>query len=152
MFHASKEQIMKKIIFLVIVLFVASSCVFAQAKAGKQDTTTHTAYYSCPMHPDVTGHQPGKCPKCGMELSLSKKEEMKAGVTKNYICPTHLDVSSDVAGTCPKCGKTLKLSGKEKMKAEVMKYSCPMHSDVTSQKAGKCPKCGMSLTKVKKSK
>ena len=87
-----------------------------------------------------------------MELSLSKKEEMKAGVTKNYICPTHLDVSSDVAGTCPKCGKTLKLSGKEKMKAEVMKYSCPMHSDVTSQKAGKCPKCGMSLTKVKKSK
>ena len=24
--------------------------------------------YSCPMHPEVRSHSPGKCPKCGMEL------------------------------------------------------------------------------------
>jgi len=24
--------------------------------------------YSCPMHPEVTSYQPGKCPKCGMDL------------------------------------------------------------------------------------
>jgi FtsP/CotA-like multicopper oxidase with cupredoxin domain len=24
--------------------------------------------YACPMHPEVTGDQPGRCPKCGMKL------------------------------------------------------------------------------------
>lgn len=24
--------------------------------------------YPCPMHPEVTSHKPGKCPKCGMDL------------------------------------------------------------------------------------
>jgi len=24
--------------------------------------------YACPMHPEVTGEQPGRCPKCGMKL------------------------------------------------------------------------------------
>ena len=24
--------------------------------------------YTCPMHPEVTRHQPGTCPKCGMKL------------------------------------------------------------------------------------
>lgn len=151
-FLTNKKEIMKKILFLAFVMFLASSAVFAQAKAGKQDTTTHTAFYSCPMHPEVQGHEPGKCPKCGMQLNISKKEEMKAGVAKNYTCPTHLDVSSSEATTCPKCGKMLALSGKEKMKAEVTKqYTCPMHADVASSKGGKCPKCGMKLTKMKKS-
>ncbi|MEP6796135.1 MAG: heavy metal-binding domain-containing protein [Saprospiraceae bacterium] len=31
-----------------------------------------TADYSCPMHPDVTSSQPGKCPKCGMDLEKNK--------------------------------------------------------------------------------
>ncbi|AMR29350.1 hypothetical protein A0257_21120 [Hymenobacter psoromatis] len=26
------------------------------------------AVYTCPMHPEVTSRQPGKCPKCGMAL------------------------------------------------------------------------------------
>jgi Heavy metal binding domain len=26
------------------------------------------ATYLCPMHPDVRGTKPGKCPKCGMNL------------------------------------------------------------------------------------
>ncbi|MCL5092530.1 MAG: hypothetical protein M1364_02615 [Candidatus Marsarchaeota archaeon] len=28
--------------------------------------------YTCEMHPDVHIDKPGKCPKCGMELTLSK--------------------------------------------------------------------------------
>ena len=24
--------------------------------------------YTCPMHPEVKSDQPGKCPKCGMNL------------------------------------------------------------------------------------
>jgi hypothetical protein len=27
-----------------------------------------SALYSCPMHPEVTSAQSGKCPKCGMKL------------------------------------------------------------------------------------
>lgn len=26
--------------------------------------------YTCPMHPEVTSDQPGKCPKCGMNLEI----------------------------------------------------------------------------------
>ncbi|MET0403804.1 MAG: heavy metal-binding domain-containing protein [Cystobacter sp.] len=38
-------------------------------------------HYVCPMHRDVTAHEPGRCPKCGMKLVLQeagsapKKEE-----------------------------------------------------------------------------
>ena len=33
--------------------------------------------YSCPMHPDELSNKPGKCSKCGMDLTKSKKEQMK---------------------------------------------------------------------------
>jgi hypothetical protein len=61
--------------------------------------------YSCPMHPDVTSNEPGKCSKCGMDLTLSKKEEMK--MTTMYSCPMHPDVTSDKPGKCSKCGMAL---------------------------------------------
>jgi hypothetical protein len=28
--------------------------------------------YTCPMHPDVISHHPGRCPKCGMDLVEKK--------------------------------------------------------------------------------
>ena len=134
----------------IATLTISSVSVFAQEKAGKKDTIQHTVLYSCPMHPGVTSDKPGKCSQCGMDLSLSKKEEMKKQVTKTYNCPVHLDVVSDQSGKCPQCGRKLSLSGKEQMKTEVMKaYCCSMHPDVTSDKPGKCSKCGMDLTATK---
>ena len=128
-------------------LTITSVSIYAQEKAGKKDTTQHMAMYSCPMHPDVKMDKPGKCPQCGMNLSLSKKEEMKKQVTKTYACPVHADVVSDKSGKCPQCGKKLTLSKKEEMKTETMKsYCCSMHPDMVSDKAGKCPKCGMELS------
>src|SRR5687767_1488586 len=142
---------MKKIMMLMIAaLTISSVSVLAQEKAGKKDTTQHTVLYTCSMHPDVKMQKAGKCPTCGMELSLSNKEEMKIAATKNYICPVHADVAGTGAGKCPKCGKKLTLSKKEEMKTEVVKlYACQMHPDVTSDKAGKCPKCGMDLSMKK---
>jgi hypothetical protein len=31
--------------------------------------------YVCPMHPEVTSHEPGKCPKCGMALVVQAPKE-----------------------------------------------------------------------------
>lgn len=144
---------MKKIIALTVAVFIASSGLLAQNKAGKIDTTQHTAFYTCSMHPDVSKHEPGKCPKCGMELNLSSKEEMKATQSKNYTCPIHVNVTSKDHGTCPKCGRKLALSAKEQMKAEVTKiYTCPMHPSVALDKEGNCPKCGMTLVEKKTKK
>jgi transcription initiation factor IIE alpha subunit len=141
---------MKQILVLAIGFLIASSSTFAQTKAGKTDTTKHTTYYTCSMHPDVVSNKPGKCPKCGMALILSNKEQMKAAVTKSYRCPVHADVFSHDPGKCPQCGRKLQLSAKEQMKAEVAKvYTCPMHPEVALNKDGVCPKCGKALVEKK---
>ena len=141
---------MKKITILAVTFLLSSTFILAQTKGGRVDTAQHVSYYTCAMHPDIKMTQPGKCPKCGMMLSLSKKEEMKADAVKNYTCPMHMDVASHDPGKCPKCGKKLNLSPKEQMKAEVVKlYTCPMHPEVALNKDGVCPKCGKELVEEK---
>ena len=135
---------MKKTTTLVLGFLIISVSVFAQ-KAIK-DTTQHVTLYSyaCPKHPNFVSDKPGKCPKCGMDMTTSAKEQFKRDVTKTYTCPLHADVISTKAGKCPKCGTSLSL--KEQFKADIAKvYTCPMHPDVASDKPGKCPKCGMDL-------
>ncbi len=142
---------MKKSIVL-IALLLPSLLIFAQEKAGKKDTTRHTTLYSfsCPMHPNFISDKAGKCPKCGMDMALSNKEQFKRDIAKIYTCPTDASVISTQPGKCPKCGKDLSLSLKEQFKADVVKlYTCPMHADVASEKPGKCPKCGMDLVEKK---
>ncbi len=65
--------------------------------------------YYCPMDSDVVSDQPGKCPKCGMNLvkgtvSMSKDQPAEQTV---YVCPMHPDITSDKPGTCSKCGMKL---------------------------------------------
>jgi len=40
------------------------------------------AKFACPMHPEVTSDQPGKCYKCGMKLKPIKKEILKDKIKK----------------------------------------------------------------------
>ena len=73
--------------------------------------------YTCSMHPEVISDQPGKCPKCGMNLVTAKDElkmeeqsthsQMKMNMLDKYTCPMHPDVVSDQPGKCPKCGMNL---------------------------------------------
>ena len=97
---------------LMAGITISSVSVFAQEKAGKRDTIQHVALYSCSIHTDVKMDKAAKCPQCGMDLSLTKKEEMKRQVTGTYTCPVHADVISDKSGKCPDCGKKLSLSKK----------------------------------------
>lgn len=133
---------------LALGLLVTSFSVFGQK--AKQDTTQHVTLYSyaCPKHPNFISDVQGKCPKCGMEMTASAKEQLKRDITKAYTCPVHADVISTQSGKCPKCNKHLSL--KEQLKTEIVKqYTCGMHPDVISKEPGRCPKCGMALVEKK---
>lgn len=48
-------------------------------KSHKHDEAAlEKTVYTCPMHPEVKQNEPGKCPKCGMNLEMmSKADEEK---------------------------------------------------------------------------
>ena len=49
------------------------------ADSAIKNSGTRLIQYTCSVvHPDVVSNKRGKCPKCGMGLSLSKREQMKA--------------------------------------------------------------------------
>lgn len=42
------------------------------------------AAYACPMHPKVTSDKPAKCPKCGMKLVKSDKDQASGGAHEGH--------------------------------------------------------------------
>lgn len=98
---------------LIILIFAVTVALATSAQTGKntksksKSGTTNKLTYSCPMHPDVVMNKPGKCSKCGMDLTKSKKEQMKMDVMKIYSCPMHPEEVSDKPGSCSKCGMKL---------------------------------------------
>ena len=53
-------------------------------------TQISTRAYYCPMHPDVSGAAPGRCPRCGMDLV---PEGARFGLLRHMLGkPLHLAV------------------------------------------------------------
>ena len=98
---------MKKLIIVLIAITASFAGMAQQSKIEKntaETTTEQKRKYSCPMHPNEVSNKPGKCSTCGMDLTRSKKEQMKMEVMKMYVCPMHPDVTAHKPGKCGECG------------------------------------------------
>nr|WP_237162517.1 efflux RND transporter periplasmic adaptor subunit [Shewanella halifaxensis] len=89
-----------------------------QETGNKPIDNAAVANYYCPMHPEVTSHEPGRCPECKMFLVSDQK-----------------DTDDQETGNKPIDN------------AAVANYYCPMHPEVTSHEPGRCPECKMFLVK-----
>ena len=72
----------KSIIYFAIFLFggivlLTSNTLAQQVKPKNEEMQKQETIYTCPMHPEVVQNEPGKCPKCGMELVIKKDKQMK---------------------------------------------------------------------------
>ena len=57
------------------------------AEMDVEEPADGAVLYRCPMHPEVTSDQPGKCPKCGMKLMPAKKSS--AGEAGHHSMDMH---------------------------------------------------------------
>lgn len=113
---------MKRLLIVLAVIF-SISAGFTQstdpAGPAKNDKSIMQAQseYICPMHPEVKSTQPGKCPKCGMNLVLREivDQKSKASGDKSAVSPQGMITQA----------KSL-LQGAKKMLAKDGKYNCCM--------------------------
>ncbi len=137
----------------IILLLAVTTCYagFSQKDKGntkgKKANTLQMANYACSRHPSVVSNAAGKCSKCGKNLSLSKKEQMKMDVVKGYACPMHPTETSTEPGKCTKCNMDMVAT----TEAAPM-YGCKMHPNVISNEKGMCAKCGKNLNLSSKEK
>jgi uncharacterized paraquat-inducible protein A len=63
--------------FLLAMSFGGSASLAQASPEQVRLESKQEAFYTCPMHPEVKSKKPGKCPKCGMNLEKSKKNQGK---------------------------------------------------------------------------
>jgi hypothetical protein len=83
---------MKTIIFSLATMLILVACDStsnhpSDSKKPSKNTSDTAAVYACPMHPEVTGEKGGKCPKCGMGLSLVKKPDAGSTIPMRPAAP-----------------------------------------------------------------
>jgi hypothetical protein len=62
------------------------SATLSQAEPSDAGTPAQPLYV-CPMHRDVTSHEPGRCPKCGMKLVLQAPAAPKESASREEPAP-----------------------------------------------------------------
>lgn len=76
----SKHISLIGILLLTIFVGAAAGLYFdvpgrIQSAVRAKEIKASAGQYSCPMHSEVVSTQPGKCPKCGMALTLASESQ-----------------------------------------------------------------------------
>jgi Cu(I)/Ag(I) efflux system membrane fusion protein len=124
--------------------------------ASKTNPLNQVKTYTCPMHPEVLSHEPGRCPKCNM--FLVEKEGEEANSTDPHAEHQHADhLATDNGQTSTEKAESQVFNTptpqidnlvKAQNQGTTVKYICPMHAHIISDVPGTCPICGMNLEKV----
>ena len=69
---------MKKILCLLLTISIVCLVISCTNSSTKRETSgviidLSGIVYTCANHPEIVSNQPGKCPKCGMELERVNK-------------------------------------------------------------------------------
>ena len=95
--------------------------------------------YACPMHPEVTGEESDRCPKCGMKLlAVRRADELRL--------PDAPEVVSDTPDRCPKCG--MKLHRRPASSGEGAHTSTGTRSTRTTQHGARGPRSSRRRTTI----
>ena len=60
------------VVLVSVALLAGCSKKSSMDSMDMNQPTTMASTYTCTMHPDVAQAQPGKCPKCGMQVVVKK--------------------------------------------------------------------------------
>jgi multidrug efflux pump subunit AcrA (membrane-fusion protein) len=118
--------------FAVIVIGLASYFLWAAEEEAAIDSQ---AIYVCPMHPEETSTEEGRCSICGMYLVRSDKIERTGDIGGGRTHPEH---THDDPG----------VPEEHTGESDEILYTCPMHPTYITERPGDCPICGMTLVKV----
>ncbi|MCT7945270.1 efflux RND transporter periplasmic adaptor subunit [Shewanella septentrionalis] len=134
---------------------VATEAAVNSATAPKNNPLNQVKTYTCPMHPEVISHEPGRCPKCNMFLvekldaanPTAKHAQHQAA---DHQASEHGQTSAAKAASQVFDTPTPKADSLVKAQNHVttIKYVCPMHAHIISDVPGTCPICSMNLEKV----
>ncbi len=79
-----KKALIYSIILIAGIVFAASSVYAQEPEADKPAVEKKVVKYTCSMHPEVVQSEPGKCPKCGMDLVEKKCEKKESEKTHEH--------------------------------------------------------------------
>lgn len=155
---------MRTLVSLMLTLLML--CPLSNYVQATEQSLVKGHQYQCPMHPQETSHELGRCSICNMFLVENKAghdqeknhqstQEAHLGEHPNEHVghqhgnePTVIDSSSkSPADTIFEEIKPKLISSTSKAETTTS-YICPMHSHIISDEPGTCPICGMDLEAV----